>query len=153
MCPSLFQRCVRGHLSCQRGWQGNHFDTHHFLHVDFVHFSFMNQTSNDFFSVVNGSLVARVDRHVSFFVDINLNACFSDDFIDSFPTIDNNLILSTSILIVSIFGCSWSQFLTNFRNRCFNHVKGFQTSFLAWARASVKISAVIPWIWYPFEGL
>ena len=98
--------------------------------VDFVHFRFTNQTSNDFFSAVNGSLVARVDRYVSFFVDINLNSCFSDDFIDSFSTLPMTILDLVHINLDRInFSSCWSQFWTNFRNRCFNHIKDFKTRF------------------------
>ena len=106
-------------------------DPNHFGMVDFVHFRFTNQACNDFFSTVNGSLVARVDRYVTFFIDINLNACFSDDLIDGFSTLtDDNLDLVDINLDGINFRSSWCQFWTHFWNGCFNHIKDFKTSFL-----------------------
>ena len=99
--------------------------------VDFIHLRFTNQTSNDFLSTVDGILVARVDRYVTFFVDVNLNACFSDDLVDGFSTLtDDNLNLVHINLDGINFRSSWSQFWTNFWNGCFDHIKDFKTSFL-----------------------
>ncbi|SIA65454.1 Uncharacterised protein [Mycobacteroides abscessus subsp. abscessus] len=111
-------------------------DTNNFGMVDFVHFSFTNQTSNDFFSAVDGILVARVDRYVTFFVDVNLNACFSDDLIDGFSTFtDDNLDLININLNSINFRSCWSQFWTNFWNSSFDHIKDFKTSFLGLSKS------------------
>ncbi|ETI93499.1 MAG: hypothetical protein Q617_SPSC00329G0025 [Streptococcus sp. DORA_10] len=106
-------------------------DTNNLSTVNFIHFGFTNQTSNDFFGTVNSILVTRVDRHISFFVDINLNACFSDNLVDGFSTLtDDNLDFIHINLDGINFRSSWSQFWTNFWNGCFNHIKDFKTSFL-----------------------
>ena len=112
----------------------------------FVNLSFTNQTSNDFFGTVNSILVARVDRHISFFVDINLNACFGNNLVDGFPTFtDDNLNLVHINLDSINFRSSWSQFWTNFWNSCFNHIKDFQNA-LSWPgqEPQSRFSAVIP---------
>ncbi|CYH46695.1 Uncharacterised protein [Streptococcus pneumoniae] len=111
-------------------------DTNDFSTVNFIHFGFTNQTSNNFFGTVNSILVTRVDRHISFFVYINLNTCFSNNLVDGFSTLtDDNLNLVHINLDRINFRSSWSQFWTNFWNGCFNDIKDFKTRFLGLSKS------------------
>ena len=100
--------------------------------VNFIHFCFANQTSNDFLSTVNSRLITRVDRYITLFINVNLNTSLSDDLINGFPTFsDDNLNLVHINLDGVDFRSSWSQLKTWSWNRRFNQVQNFKAGFLS----------------------
>ena len=100
--------------------------------VNFIHFCFADQASNDFLSTIDGVLIAGVDGYISFFVNVNLNTGLSDDLIDGFSTFaDDNLNLVHINLDGVDFRSSWSQLRTRSWNRRFNQIQNFKAGFLS----------------------
>ena len=100
--------------------------------VDFVDLGFTHQISNDILSAIDGILVRGVDGHISFIINVNLNACFSDNLVDGFATLtDDNLDFVHINLDGINLRCSWCQFWTRCWDSCFNQIQDFKAGLLS----------------------